>query len=95
MNRSFDFETWQPPILTEEMLRIEYKKRQKRKILLGLFIAFLTSTLAMVVLFAIACRYSRIAALAVLTLLCISLVCMGVTAVVLIVKRRDLFYELY
>lgn len=95
MNRSFDFETWQPPILTEEMLRIEYKKRQKRKILLGLFIAFLTSTLAMVVLFAIACRYSRTAALAVLTLLCISLVCMGVTAVVLTVKRRDLFYELY
>lgn len=95
MNRSFDFEAWQPPILTEEMLRIEHKKRQKRKVLLGLFSASLTNTLAMVVLFAIACRYSRTAALVVLTLLCISLISMGVTAVVLTVKRRDLFYELY
>lgn len=95
MSKNFEFEKWQPPALTEASLRMEYKKRQKRKILLALFAVCLLNTILMVVLFALACRYSGTVAMALLILLCISLISMSITAVILVIKRRDLIYELH
>lgn len=94
MNKDFNFEKWQPPILTEAQLRKVYKERQKRRVLLVMFTASFLNTLLMAALFAIACRYSKGLALGILILLAVSLVCMGVTVVVFTIKRRDLIYEL-
>lgn len=95
MSNRLEFEEWRPPALTEALLRKEYKKRQKRRVLLTLLAVSVLNTLLLAVLFAMACRYSRAVALGLLILLCISMICMGVTMVILVIKRRDLIYELY
>lgn len=95
MRKSFEFEKWQPPALTEASLRKECKKRQKRRVLLALLAVSVLNTVLLAVLFAMACRYSIAVALGLLILLCVSMICMGVTTVILVTKRGDLIYELY
>lgn len=93
MKNSLDFERWQPPAVTEEMLLVERQRRKRRRRLVWIYGVTLLYLAAALVCAGCLSVISVRAAAAAFAVICV-IVSAGVLAVTVIVsKRRDLIYE--
>lgn len=92
MKSNMDFERWQPPALTEEMLLAEQSRRRQRRGLVWLYVIVMAYLVAALVCLGFLSVVSMPMAAAGLAVVCVIVSAGMVVAAVILSRRRDLIY---